>query len=475
MGTPDILGTYGTFSYYTDNPPDNADSFSGGNSYTVWVEGNEVRAELVGPANIFLNEKRPPDSTAPFTVYIDPERNAAKIEIGDEEVLLNVGDWSRWVEVKFHMAPTVDTWGIVRFYLKEVRPDFKLYVTPININPLKPAMPISTPDDYAVKIAENVGMYYTQGMPQDTKALQYGVLSDGEYAQQINLILEERKKIFDYEFGRWNEGLLFFYFCTLDLNQHTWWRAWDKESPMWTNELDVEYGDFIEKLYIEFDGVLGKVLDKLGPEDTLIVMSDHGFAPYRRQFHLNTWLLDNGYIKLEDSASQATVEYLEGVDWTSTRAYSLGINALYINLVGREANGIVTPEEAEGLVKEISRKLEEVVDPQNGKHPIRKAYISKEEFTGSYMNIAPDIIVGFDRGYRASDDSALGSFPFEHFADNKDTWSGDHCIDPYVVPGILFCNKKINSDLPRLYDLTINILKEYGIEAPADMIGTAVW
>jgi len=475
MGTPDILGTYGTFSYFTDNPPDNAEEFTGGKAYVVWAEGNEVRAELVGPKNVFLSEQPTPDSTCPFKVYLDPQRDVAKLEIMGEEYVLAVGEWSPWIEVKFHMAPTVNTWGIVRFYFKEKSPDFKLYATPININPLKPAQPISTPPDYSKKLAEDVGLFYTQGMPQDTKALQYKVFNDDEFAQQARLILDERKRLFWREFERWDKGLLFFYFCTLDLNQHIWWRARDPQNPLWTEELNAKYGDFIEKLYIEFDELLGKVMAGLGPDDTLIVMSDHGFAPYNRQFNLNTWLLENGYVELLDPAAQSSVEYLEGVDWSRTRAYGLGINAVYINLEGREAEGIVNPSEADGLIREIAMKLEAVTDPKTGKKLIRKAYISKDAFSGPYVDQAPDIIAGYRRGYRGSDDSALGRFPLELVADNDSTWSGDHCIDPHEVPAVLFANRKINAELPRLYYLTVTVLKEYGIKPPENMIGKPVW
>jgi len=475
MGTPDIQGTYGMFSYFTDNPPENAEKFTGGKAYTVWVEGNEVRAELVGPKNTFLNESPEPDAVCPFKVFVDPDRNVAKIEINDQELVLAVGDWSPWVEVNFHMAPGVNTAGIVRFYLKEVHPNFKLFATPVNIDPLNPAMPITTPPDYAKKLATDLGLFYTQGMPENVKALQYGVLNDDEYAQQIKIVLDEREQQYRYELNNWKDGLLFFYFGSLDQNQHTWWRAMDKENALWTPELAAKYGDFIEKLYIEMDRMLEEALKNIGPEDTLIVMSDHGFAPYNRQFNLNSWLLDNGYITLLDPASRSTVEYLEGVDWTQTRVYSLGINALYINLNGREKDGIVDPAEADALIREIAGKLEAVVDPKTGKHPIRKAYISKDVFSGPYVEQAPDIIVGYDRGYRGSDESALGGFPNEILSDNKSTWSGDHCIDPAVVPGVFFSNRKITAEMPYLYDLTVTVLKEYNITPPQDMIGKPVW
>ena len=74
------------------------------------------------------------------------------------------------------------------------------------------------------------------------------------------------------------------------------------------------------------------------------MLSDHGFAPYNRSFNLNTWLLNNGYIKLKSGASTDSSEPLANVDWTQTRAYGLGLNGLYLNLKGRETNGIVEPE-----------------------------------------------------------------------------------------------------------------------------------
>lgn len=475
MGTPDLLGTYGTFSYFTDNPPENASKVTGGKVSTVWVENNTVHAELVGPPNTFLKEQ--PDATAPFTVFIDPRSNASLIEIGDKKILLKVGEWSDWETISFNLAPFApDVKGMVRFYLKAVRPDFKLYVTPVNINPADPALPISHPESFAARLTRSVGPFYTQGIREDTKALQYKVLDDNEYAEHALHVLEEDKRIFRRLLDLWDEGLFFSYFSSLDLNQHTMWRAFDAKSPLYTEELNRRFGDFIEKLYIEMDNIVGQTLDRIEKETTFIVMSDHGFAPYYRQFNLNTWLTDNGYMELNDPASRSKIEFLEGVDWSRTRAYGIGLNALYLNLRGREANGIVEPGvEADRLVEELKAKLESLVDEKSGERPVRTAFISSKVFSGDHLNEAPDIIVGYDRGYRGSDDSALGQIADNWFSDNLGVWSGDHCMDPAVVPGIILSNKKIQMPAPNIFDLTPTILQEYGIAAPGNMVGKPVW
>lgn len=476
MGTPDMTGTYGTFSYYTDNPPKNASKVSGGTVYTVWVENHRVVDKLVGPPNTFLDGNPPPQTEAPFTVYVDPVSDAAVIEISGQKVLLKVGEWSGWVTVKFDVAPMAPSiTGIVKFYLKEVRPDFKLYVTPVNIDPKNPALPISYPDDYVPNLARTMGDFYTQGMPEANKGRQNDVLDDHEYVEQALSILNEQEHLFWHEFARWKEGLLFYYFSSLDLNQHMMWRAMDPESPSYTEELNRQFGGFIEGLYLEYDRLLGEIKPRLDKETTLIIMSDHGFAPWHRAFNLNTWLLDNGYLYLNNPADRSSSEMLSGVDWSRTLAYNIGINGLYLNLKGREYNGIVDPADYDRVVEKLARELEEVVDEKTGRRPVRRAVISRKTFRGEYVNEAPDIIVCYDRGYRTSDSSALGNFGDTWFEDNKGAWSGDHCIDPEVVPGILVTNRKIKKPDPHLYDLTPTVLREYGVGASPDMVGKAVW
>jgi predicted AlkP superfamily phosphohydrolase/phosphomutase len=472
MGTPDILGTYGTFSFFTDNPLKfDEDEISGGKLYPVDVYDGVVKAHLVGPENSF--QKDEPRLKVPFTVYADSENGIAKVVVQDQEILLKVGQWSEWTHIKFTAVPyLVHVSGICRFYLKEVNPDFGLYVSPINIDPLDPAMPISTPDDFCVDLAHEIGCFYTQGLPEDTKALSSDVLEVKDYLGQANIVLQERLKMFDHIFGRFDSGLLFFYFGSLDQNSHMLWWLIDPKHPLYNANLAAEYGDTLYRFYEEMDKVLGKTLGRVDSQTTLIVISDHGFAPFYRGFNLNTWLRDNGYTTLTNDEEG---EFYSNVNWYRTKAYALGLNGLYINLEGRESMGPVPASQKDKLLDEISQKLLQVRDPENGEQVILRVYKSKETFTNPDERTAPDAIVGYNRGYRVSWESASGSYPDGLVSDNKNKWSGDHCAAAEITPGVFLSNRKANIGDPRLRDITPTILKEFGIEPPGAMTGRPVF
>jgi predicted AlkP superfamily phosphohydrolase/phosphomutase len=471
MGVPDLLGTQGTFAFYTTTPYELKADISGGEVYEVEVENNVVKAQLVGPKNTMRKDE--PDVAVDFTVYVDPDNRIAKIEIQDNEIMLKEKEWSDWVQVKFKLMPLFSSvTGIVRFYMKEISPEFKLYVTPINIDPSNPALPICTPKKYAKELYKEFGYFYTQNMPEDTKALDHGILSEDEFLQQLNIVLKERMEIYKYELERFKEGVLFYYFSTTDQGQHMYWRTLDPQHPAYTPELGEKYGNVIPGFYQAMDKALGMALDKMDDNTIIIIVSDHGFTSFRRAFHLNSWLKENGYVTLIDEWRQGEVELFLNVDWSATRAYGLGINGLYINQVGRERYGIVQPgQEKDALLDELVEKLEQVIDPETGERVISKVYKTKDCYQGSEVENAPDLIIGYNKGYRASWQTTLGKFPKEFFEDNTDKWSGDHCMDMALIPGILFCSEKVALEQPALYDIAPTILKIYGIEIPKEMVG----
>jgi predicted AlkP superfamily phosphohydrolase/phosphomutase len=472
MGTPDILGTYGTFSLFTDIPSKyEGKDVTGGQIFPVEVSDSVVRAQLEGPKNSF--RKDAPNIMVDFTAYIDPENSVGKIKVQDKEILLNVGEWSAWTQIKFEAIPHLQSVkGMCRFYLKQVHPNFELYVTPINIDPVKPALPISTPDDYCGELAEEVGRYYTQGMPEDTKAFSVDALGVEDFLKQANIVLDEQLKMYDRVLHDFDSGLLFFYFCSIDQSSHMLWWLIDPNHPLYQKELSDEYGHVLYDLYIQMDKVLAKAMEKVDGDTTLIVMSDHGFAPFYRCFNLNRWLSDNGYIKLTNDEEG---EFYSNVDWSQTRAYGLGLNGLYINQQGREGMGIVNAAEKNGLLDEIANKLLNVRDPKTGEQVVLRVYKTQEAYTNPDERLTPDAIIGYNRGYRASWQTAIGSFPKELITDNMERWSGDHCMAAEVVPGVLLSNRKLKAESRRLRDLTPTILKEFGIEPPKNMTGKAVF
>jgi predicted AlkP superfamily phosphohydrolase/phosphomutase len=475
MGTPDLRGTYGTFSFYTDDPTATPGPVEGGQVIPVQVENSRVTANLIGPDNSF--RKGNPATTEQFSVAVDPLEPVAKVTVQDHEFVLREGEWSDWIPVQFQLVPFFgNVKGMCRFYLKQAHPRFQLYVSPINIDPRDPALPISTPSNYSHLLTDEAGEFHTQGIAEDTKALSDGVLDDKEYLQQSRTVLAEHRRIFDAEFPKFKDGVFFFYFSSLDLNSHMFWRLMDPRHPEYDQTLADQNGSAIADFYQQIDQVLGEVLPTLDDRTTLLVLSDHGFAPYYRSFNLNTWLLNNGYIKLKDGVTSDSSEPFANVDWTQTRAYGLGLNGLYLNLRGRETNGIVDPgPRADSLMAELRTKLLAVQDPKSKQPVITRIDLASEVYQGPYARSGPDMLVGYNRGYRAGWQTILGSFPTEELEDNSNPWSGDHCMDYTLVPGVLLSNRKITENAPGLTDIAPTILQEFGIAKAQGMIGHSVF
>jgi predicted AlkP superfamily phosphohydrolase/phosphomutase len=474
MGTPDLKGSYGISCFYTTDPDIPKGELSGGRVYEVFVIGNRVDAKLPGPTNTFKKDR--PEALIDFRVFIDPDQALAKVVLPDQEFILKEKEWSGWKKVQFGLLPTQSVSGICMFYLKEIRPHLKLYVSPINIDPGRPAQPISTPENYARELERVFGSYFTKGLPADTSGLDNGFLDEDEFLEQDEMILREGEQMFDYEFNRFDSGLLFYYVSSTDQRQHMFWRLLDEKHPGYDPQLASRFGQTIENIYVEADRFLDRVLQRIDKDTILLAMSDHGFNPFRRAFNLNTWLFENGYHRLRNPWKQEEGSLFENTDWSRTRAYGIGLNGLYINQRGRERDGIVNAgADAENLIREIAGKLEQVVDPKTGERAILQAFISKDVYHGSQIDHAPDIICGFNEGYRISWDSPLGSFPKSVFDDNREKWSGDHMGAPVVIPGVLITNRKVRAESPALYDLTTTILDIFGIPKTKEMIGESVF
>jgi len=270
--------------------------------------------------------------------------------------------------------------------------------------------------------------------------------------------------------------LFFFYFSSLDLNSHMFWRLIDPQHPEYDAALAAQFGSALPEFYQQIDQVLGEVLQRMDDHTTLLVLSDHGFAPYNRSFNLNTWLLKHGYITLKDEPNPDQNQAFANVDWSRTRAYGLGLNGLYLNLKGRERDGIVDPGAgADSLLTEIRDKLLYERDPQNSLAAITRVDRANEVYQGPYTHLGPDLLVGYNRGYRAGWQTILGNFPADVFENNSNPWSGDHCMDSTLVPGVLLSNRAIESANPALTDIAPTIFAQFGIPQPGGMIGHSVF
>ena len=474
MGTPDIQGTYGIYSLYTSDENESQSDRTPNNVYYAYIDENNVmEGQLEGPKNDLLKEGE--NVVLPFKVYVDNLHKTARIDIQGKEILIAEKEYSDWVEIEFslinHLASIS---GMVKFYLMEMGEKFRLYISPIHLNPRNPAVPISTPSGYSRELADKTGLFHTIGLPADTKALSQGTFSMENYITQSLSVFGESCRLFDFElqrFSRQKEGLLFFYFSSLDQGQHMFWALNDKEHPYYHAEESRKFAYITDEMYRKFDRVLGKALKSIDPGIPVLAMSDHGFGPFRRAVNINNWLVQEGYLKLSADSGGEEISILEYADWPASKAYALGLNGLYLNLKGREKEGAVGAAERRQLLEEIKGKLETLSDPKNGQKVISCAYISEDNFSKNFIGRAPDIILGFDRGYRIDDKSALGTLSPAVVSDNMNWWSGDHCVDPKKVPASFIANFKIQKPVPDMQDIAPTILKYFGIATPAQMTG----
>jgi predicted AlkP superfamily phosphohydrolase/phosphomutase len=348
-----------------------------------------------------------------------------------------------------------------------------LYVSPININPEKPALPIGYPAAYPVYLAKQQGSYATLGLAEDTWGLSEEALNDAEFLQQLRDIEVEREAMFFDALSKVSEGLVVCVFDGPDRLQHMFWRYHDPDHPARPAYAPTGSEHAIADLYRRMDHLVGRTMQRCTDDGTvLLVLSDHGFNSFRRGIDLNRWLEQEGYLCVDDA--RRGDQYLAGVDWSRTRAFAIGLTGIFLNLRGRFARGIVERSEAECLRAEIARKLATLVDPQTNGRAIRHVYQAPVAYRGPYTEAAPDLIVGYETGYRVSWDAVVGRTSNEVFRDNHKAWSGDHCVDPSVVPGVLFCNREIHAEHPRLLDLAPTILRLFGIHAPDYMDGQAL-
>jgi predicted AlkP superfamily phosphohydrolase/phosphomutase len=476
MGTPDLRGTSGTFTFFSTRTAFQPGEVSGGDLRRFEVRGDRLIARIAGPANGLRSSS--PALTATLEVVPDPDHGIALIRGDSRELLVQAGEWTDWVEVEFELLPVMaNIPGMVRLYLKSVHPETELYVSPVNINPLQPAQVISSPADYATRLADSVGPFYTEEMPEDTKALSAHILTPVEFLAQSDLVMGETRRMLDYELKRFVDkrgaAFLFFYFSSVDQRHHMMGRHVDTEHPAHPPDTASTTMDSMRSTYREIDVLIGRVLENTGRDVAVVVMSDHGFSNFYREAHLNAWLQEAGYLVLREDAANDTEEWLPGIDWSRTRAFSIGLNSLYINVAGRERFGIVPAAQRLDLAREIAGRLHGWIDETTGLPVVTRASLREEIYRGPFLGEAPDIVVGYGNGYRGSWATSKGQTAQVLLEDNRDEWSADHCVDPDVAPGILVSNLKLTTPNPQLTDLTVGILDHFGVAPDPAMRGTS--
>jgi predicted AlkP superfamily phosphohydrolase/phosphomutase len=456
MCTPDLKGTQGSFSRFTTRPQNQG--YTGGVSYPLTRVGENFEGAIEGPDNIFVDHAGP--LRIPFRLTSVSDAGGAVLHIDGNRYELETGVYSPWIPLTFRTSLGMKAAGIVRFLITETAPEFSMYATPVQIDPERPALPISHPSYYAIYLAKLIGRFATLGMAEDTWALNEGVIDEQAFLDQTWLTHAEREAMFLNALDRTSRGVVACVFDATDRVQHMFHHH--------------GAGGVIEDLYRRADALVGKTLAHVNDGTVLFVLSDHGFASFRRGVNLNTWLHRNGYLALKENAA-VSGPYFEGVDWTRTKAYALGLSGLYLNVKGREAAGTVERAQAGALAQELAARLSNLRDDEQDDIAIRQAYVTGSLYQGPYLDSAPDLIIGYNDGYRTSWDAATGKVGERVIEDNTKPWCGDHSIDPPLVPGVLFSNRAIDAQDPGIEDLAPTALNLFGIAAPEWMEGKPVF
>jgi predicted AlkP superfamily phosphohydrolase/phosphomutase len=486
LGLPDARGTWGTFFYFgTDLTPwDTGDTEFGGRLVRLTLKDNQASAEVDGPVDPTAKKFRRISLPVDFTV--SPGGKKVNIRFGDHSETVGEGKWSNWFRSKFPVTPFVSVSAISRFYVLETSPDLRVYMSPLNIDPVHPILPISYPADFSAQLARTYGLYKTLGWWHDTWALNEERISDGVFLQDCWRTSKKLEDMTLDELRHNPPSLMVSIFTFTDSIQHMFFRLIDPKHPRYDPVEAKQYGDAILQAYEHMDEIVGRVMKAMKPGATFIIVSDHGFHTWRWGFNTNTWLVKNGYMTLKNSGADGKNFKLEdlygqgsffpNVDWSHTRAYALGLGQIYLNERGREAHGIVNHgPEADQLLHEIQQKLLAYRDPDNGQQVLQDVYLAKDIDHGPEMKNAPDLQLNFEIGYRTSWQTALGAVPSGIIVANMKKWSGDHCAsDPSNTSGIFFSNRVVESSHPSILDIAATVLQILHVAPQGRLDGNAL-
>lgn len=485
LGVPDVSGRVGKPFFFTSELDRQK---SGSNEFSIEVvqlEDNKgvIATKIQGPPNKLFGD--PPYISIPMTVTVANDRNSVQIEVSGQKLTLKPGQWTDWVEFVFPFNPLIKLRGVSRFHLIASQPEVKLYLSPINFDPrhLPPGFRISTPPKWAAQVAKELGLYKTLGWQIDTWAISEGFATEQIFWDDMEWTVAQSRKMFRSFLESDNE-LVVHCFEFPDRVGHVFWRVVDPKHPAYDAQLAAKWGDAILKSYQLMDAIVGDAMAAAGKHNAaLLVLSDHGFASFRKSVNYNTWLVINGYMTLRSGvqAKERNVEMLfdqgqfwENVDWSKTRAYAMGLGELYVNLEGREAQGIVKPgAEYDALKNELKQRLVVMQDPETGEHPVRRVLAREEVYKQFDPNMIPDLFVTNNDGYRVSWQTSLGGIPKEILEPNKGVWSGDHCsVDPEIVKGIFFYNRRLaTARAPYIADVYPTVLALLDVELPYQVDG----
>lgn len=504
---PDVRGTNGTFYYWASDLSDFevGDAEMGGKISRLEFNGDTAKTIIVGPGSPILKaeqeelkkvpkDQRTIEQQARYEELMEPGYKDIKvelqvqkipggvrIEVQDDSFDLKKGEWSDWQKLTFKITPLVRVHGMSQFYLVEAQPEVKLYMSPINWDPRDPPLPITKPDGWSEDLVDEVGIYRTLGWAEATWPLNEERIDEATFIQDAYAAMDDRIRIMENELKKKNWNLFVSVYETTDRFQHMFYRLIDTKHPYYDAALAAKYKNAIRDVYVRCDKIIAKAMEYIDPNTTFMVVSDHGFHSFRKAVNLNTWLVLNGYMHLYGMENKTynlaglfdQGQFWANTDWSKTKLYAMGLGQIYVNLQNREKYGIVAPgEEYSKLQDELIAKLREFKDPETGESIIADVYKRDDIYHGDYIGNAPDLVVGFNEGYRVSWQTTLGGIPKDLVEKNMKKWSGDHCAYDYKsTAGVLLINKKIQNPDPKIIDIAPTVYRLLKVPPPPNVDG----
>jgi predicted AlkP superfamily phosphohydrolase/phosphomutase len=470
LGVPDLRLTNSTSFVFSSVQP----TKSGSGVETVHLDGTApYRGTIVGPAGASGTRVSIPIS---FGVSGD----SVSVDVGSSHVAMRVGEFSPWTVLTFDVTPSFRASASVRFFAMSVpdasgKGELAVYMTPLMVNPDDPYFDTSSPPAYAQALWKQYGPTKTIGWEADTSALNAELIPDALFLRDMNETMTARLAMALGELEKNDAELFVAVFTETDRVAHMFSRLSDPKSPRYDKKLAAQHGSAIKETYVRMDEAIGKFVAALRPGDRFLLLSDHGFQSFRRGFNTNTWLLDNGYLVLKSGQRTDDDGLLPGkgvgVDWSKTKAYAFGTGQIYLNVKGREGQGIVAASEQTALAREIAAKI---VTAKDGAVPVvSTAYVAADTYAGNQLaKRGPDIQLAFVDGWQTSRRTSLGGIPLKQFEDNDKKWSGEHSSsDAKDTQGILVTNEGDLGPDPSIADIAPTALSLLGVAIPPTFEG----
>jgi predicted AlkP superfamily phosphohydrolase/phosphomutase len=505
---PDLRGTMGTFSYFgTDlSRYEEGDTEFGGVLKRLVFDNGVAETTLDGPPNPIVRQqvmairekatltdedrrrldelRGQADVRLPMRIEWRPGAGSVVIDLAGRRLTLAERAWSEWIDLDFRINLFLRVRGMAQLFVVRADDELQLYVSPVNWRPEAPPLPMSAPASFSKELYDRLGRYRTLGWAEATWPLEEGRLDEQAFLDDLYRAFDDRAQVILNRLGSGRWDLLVGVIESTDRVQHMMWRLHDPTHPMHEPALVAKYGDAIERIYRRSDQFLGEVVDRLGPDVPVLVVSDHGFHSWRKAVNLNTWLVREGYMVMKGDTGFKTLDDLFGggqfwehVDWSKTRAYAMGLGQVYFNLRGRESQGIVgTGAEYQALTRDLAARLLGMTDPETGERIVSAVYPRDEVYTGPYLQNASDLQVGFKDGYRVSWQTALGGAPPEIVYPNRKKWSADHgSFDRADTAGTLVSSRPLGQARYDIIDLAPTVLKHFGVAIPPDIDGKPIY